>query len=108
MQRKHFNLAGPYQSFLRQCASQKLWIRTNRSWHGPYDWAYRFGVSYFGLDWEPVLEDPYLLISGAKATDLSLSQRAAVEKFEARVDAYYSSDKDLLLVKSIETGFWTY
>ena len=62
-----------------------------------------------GLDWEPEVVDPYILISKARA-DRSVNRKtlAAVEKFQARVDAYYVSRKDTLLLKSIETGLWHY
>jgi hypothetical protein len=108
MRRVGFNLAGDYKPFLRRCADEGLWIHTNQRWHGPYDWAYVFGVSFFGLDWKPKLADPRQLIADARSKELTEKQAIAVDKFEQRVNAYYNSGKDALLLKSIETGLWQY
>lgn len=106
--RKYFNLAGTYLPTLQQCVRERLWIHTSRRWHGPYDWAWKFGVTYFGLDWQPKVADPYELISKARAAVLTETQAAALEKFQKRVDDYYRAGKDQLLLKSIETGLWQF
>ena len=106
--RKYFNLAAHYTPTLHRCVAERLWIHTNQRWHGPYDWAMEFGVSFFGFDWTPTLADPYALITQAKAGQLTEKQSESLEKFKARVDAYYISGKDELLLKSIETGLWHY
>ena len=104
--RKFFNLAAHYTPTLHRCIADRLWIRTNQRWHGPYDWAMEFGVSFFGFDWSPTLADPYQLIADSRKGKLTEKQAIAVEKFESRVNAYYNSGKDELLLKSIETGHW--
>lgn len=128
MQCKYFNLAGTYIPFLQRCVAERLWIHTSQRWHGPYDWAWRFGVTNFGLDWIPTLADPYALITQARQ-DISAGKPldfpsqsgykgivpepvptekvlVSLEKFQKRVDDYYISGKDALLLKSIETGIW--
>lgn len=106
MQPKYFNTMRDYLPTLQQCVTKKLWIHTNRRWHGPYEWALKYGVTYFGLDWEPKLADPYALITQAQSRPLTDAQAASLEKFQKRVDAYYSAGKDQLLLNSIETGIW--
>lgn len=124
----YVNLDAGRIQLLRRCVAEQLWIRTNRRWFGPYDWAREFSSTFFGLDWEPTLANPRELIAkarqdiecgkpltfpsqnGPKAItqeEVPLDRAIlAIKNFEARVDAYYNSEKDALLLKSIDTGLW--
>lgn len=108
MARIYCNLIPDNKPVLKSCVADRMWIRTNGRWYGPYDWAWRYGVSYFGRNWQPTVADPYELINKAKARTLTETQAAALEKFQKRVDDYYNLGKDQLLLKSIETGLWQF
>ena len=103
---KYYAEAGKYEPFLRKCVAEKLWIKEMRQWWGPYDWAWKFSVVYLGADYVPQLGNPYELIAEARAKDLTPSQAQAVDRFEARVNEYYSSGKDQKLIQTIEGRVW--
>lgn len=106
---RYFNVMNVYIPIARRMVAEKLWIRVNgRNWP-PYDWLWKYGVSFGGFDFEPDLRDPYQLIEQTRAK-LQASPDPVLQKkldgFIQRVEAYYQSGKDELLLKSIETGVW--
>ncbi len=103
---KYFNQAGDYESFLRKCIVEKLWIKEKRIWWGPYDWAWRYAVVHMGNQYAPVLGNPYQMIADARAKKLTDEQIAALDRFESRVNAYYAEGKDEKLLKTMDTRLW--
>lgn len=103
---KYFNQAGNYEPFLRKCIKEKLWVKENRIWWGPYDWAWRYAVVNMGNKYVPVLGNPLQMIAEARAKELTDAQIATLDRFEMRVNAYYAEGKDEKLSRTMDTKLW--
>lgn len=92
------------------CAEQRLWIKQYRTFMGPYDWAWEYGVSYHMADWNPVTANPFqLLEEGMRVLEQDPGNErmlARYNRFFERVRDYYLAGKDEKMLKSIETGIW--
>lgn len=104
------NIIPTYLPVLQKCVSEKLWIRQNRIYYGPYDWAYNFGTAWSLEDLSERVADPYVLLEQGRkileANPDSERLRLRYDHFHTRVTEYYRSDKDARLLESIRTGRW--
>lgn len=116
---------------LHRCIAERLWVRQQRRWRAPWHWAEKFGHVFQGINWEPIVADPYQLITQAREDiaagkpidipNLKFRQMSdpntpdsiptdqvllAIDKFEARVNAYYAADWDARLLRVLERGIW--
>ncbi len=103
---KYCNLMPGIPELMRRCTQDGLWIHYHNKWWPPYHWAFRFGVVYMGMDWQPKLASPRSLIDDSRTKVLTGRQVAAVIRFEAKVEAYYEADWDDRLLRSMECGVW--
>lgn len=99
-----------YPDLVKKCAEERLWIKQYKTFYGPYDWAWEYGVSYRSLDWEAVTANPFqLLEEGMRIIEQDPTNErkiARYNRFFERVRDYYLAGKDEKVLKSIETGIW--
>ena len=99
-----------YPEVVKKCAEERLWIKEQSTFYGPYDWAWQYGLPFRMNGWEPITASPFqLLDEGMRVLEKnSGNERLLVRynRFFERVKEYYLSNKDEKILQSIETGLW--
>jgi len=99
-----------YPQIVKKCAQERLWIKERNTFHGPYDWAKEFGISWRMADWQPVTANPFeLLEKGMRVLEKDPTNQKKIDKYNSffeRVRDYYLAGKDEKIIQSIDGRLW--
>lgn len=113
----YFNVIRSYLQPLKRCIELSHWIKHQGKFISPYEFAYKFGVSWLLNGYEFETKSPYDVLqegldivqqkkeSGASAEEIERLTARCLE-FKNKIDAYYREGWDQRLKMSMETGRW--